>query len=645
MGEHGQRWIRFPRGVALAVVAWAAVSSALLQGLLFRYGSVDLDDLDYRNQAGALRHGHITLSAATHTPYFVPYLTGVHDGRIVFTHQPLWPAFIAVFDLVHAPTELVVAASAALFAVAACVLVSELFDDTPLATVTLAFVALSPMVVVQSGTLLGYLPTLTLGVATTALVLRAVRRPRRSLAAAAGFVGGLLVFNRPFDAVLFVVPLLVYAVAVRRRIPLGSMIGWAALGAAVPVGVLLAYNAAVMGSVATFPYTVHPQDTIGFGLRASFGPTGFHFGLPQAWAGLVHNTGQAVRWTAGGVVGLGLAVVGLVANRHDPRLWTVASWVVLFPAGYFFFWTTWNIANFGLIGPLGPLYYLPSLAALAILAGAGAVAVWRWNRIGAGAVLVAALVLSALTFQSSWSTNRSTLDANRSSARLLDRPPVTPRLVITPPSFPGDPYLREQNPPDLVGPVLYAMSPSMTETLGLLESRPGVQAYRVESLKPFNGVFGPSATRLTPTRVEQAPEVRVTLRFRAPAREASFPISAYCRTADTGGAPRQVALTPVDGAYTVTWSITPAGVSTDGTSCPLPSGPATQLAVGFWESGNGSVGHGSYEYRYAVRTDGTSSVSLLVPGEPWRRYVFPGDKVAESNEDLTGVLTAQVGAG
>ena len=411
------------------------------------------------------------------------------------------------------------------------------------------------------------------------------------------------------------------------------------------MGVLLAYNAAVMGSVLTFPYTVHPQDTIGFGLRASFGPTGFHFGLPQAWAGLVHNTGQAVRWTAGGLVGLVLAGVGLVVNRRNPRLWIVASWVLLFPLGYFFFWTTWNIANFGLIEPLGPLYYLPSLAALAVLAGAGAVAVWRWNRIGAAVVLVAALVLSVLTFQSSWSANRSTSAADRSAARLLASPSVTPRLVITPPTFPGDPYVHEQNPPDLVGPVLYAMSPSMTKTLALLESHPGVQAFRVESLKPFNGVFGPSTTRLTPTRVEHAPEVHVTLRFRPPSREASFPISAYCRTADTGGSPRQVALVPVDGGYTVTWSITPDGVSTDGTSCPWPSGRATQLAVGFWEGGNGAVGYGSYEYRYAARSDGTSSVSLLVPGEPWRRYVFPGDKVAESNEDLSGVLTAQVGTG
>ena len=123
----------------------------------------------------------------------------MHGGRIVFTHQPLWPTFIAVFEFLHLPFAVTVAVQAALCAVAAWPSWSDRRDLRGPAVVTVAtgMVVLSPMVMVQSGTLLGYLPTLTLGLATTALALRAVRLPEHVARAGAGVAGGLLVVNRP----------------------------------------------------------------------------------------------------------------------------------------------------------------------------------------------------------------------------------------------------------------------------------------------------------------------------------------------------------------------------------------------------------------------------------------------------------------
>ena len=190
-----------------------AMTAAVFQRTVFRYGSVDLDDLDYRNQAAALRHGEVTLPASTHSPYFLPYLTGIHDGRVVFTHQPLWAGFLAFFEFAHLPVEVPVATSAFVCAVAAAALVVELVDDRTTTLVASLFVIFSPVVLIQSGTLLEYLPTLTLGLGSTALILRSLHSASRWAAFAGGFAAGLLVFNRPFDAVLFLLPVGLYCLA------------------------------------------------------------------------------------------------------------------------------------------------------------------------------------------------------------------------------------------------------------------------------------------------------------------------------------------------------------------------------------------------------------------------------------------------
>jgi len=88
--------------------------------------------------------------------------------------------------------------------------------------------------------------------------------------------------------------------------------------------------------------------------------------------------------------------------------------------------------------------------------------------------------------------------------------------------------------------------------------------------------------------------------------------------------------------------MTPEGVASGSAHLSLPTGRPVVVRLGFWEGGDGLVGHGSYEYRYAVRSDATGGLTVLVPGQPWRRYVFPGNKVVGTREDLTGVLSSVV---
>ena len=50
----------------------------------------DLDEVAYQSQANALSDGHMRLSAATHDPFFRPFLSGLRDDHVVFKYQPVW---------------------------------------------------------------------------------------------------------------------------------------------------------------------------------------------------------------------------------------------------------------------------------------------------------------------------------------------------------------------------------------------------------------------------------------------------------------------------------------------------------------------------------------------------------------------------
>jgi hypothetical protein len=624
---------------AIASLVLAMVAAAL-QRTVFRYGSVDLDDLDYRNQAAALRHGEVTLPATTHSPFFLPYLTGIHDGRVVFTHQPLWAGFLACFEFAHLPVEVAVATSAFLCAVAAAALVYELVDDRTTALVASLFVIFSPVVLIQSGTLLGYLPTLTLGMGSTALMLRSLHSASRWAAFAGGFAAGLLVFNRPFDAVLFLLPVGLYCVARFRSAQLWPLALWMMAGSIGPLALMLGYNWVVMGSLLKFPYSVHPQDTIGFGKRASFGPSGFNFGLPQAWSGLKSNVHQLVRWTIGGPAGIALAVVGLAASRRNHKVWIVAGWVVLFPLGYFFFWTSWNVSEFGLIVPLGPFYYLGSLVGLAVLSGIGLVAVWRRiPNLAVFAVLVM-IGLSVWVLTDSISSNLATRTALVNNQAIIGQASGVPRLVLNQPQFPGDPYVRQQNPPALGGPVLYGLLPSQVQLTTLARLFPSYKLFEVENVKVHNGLFLAARPTMTPLHLQIASHYSITLLFVVPSKERDRPITAF---AGFVGTKRDVSVpaTSVKGVYVSTWTVIPKSISMNGVSMSVPLNRPLQLAVGMSVGGSDRLGDGFYEYRYALQSSGTAVV-LVQPGEPWKEYVFPGNKSGEDQENLSGILSSWV---
>jgi hypothetical protein len=248
--------------------------------------------------------------------------------------------------------------------------------------------------------------------------------------------------------------------------------------------------------------------------------------------------------------------------------------------------------------------------------------------------------LSAWTVQSSVSQNlgvRTTLAARQS---LLSKATATPRIVLIEPLF-TDPYVDLQNPPDLGGPVLYALNLGFRSPMALARAYPTYYLYEEAGVHTQNGLFRPAEQVLRRLSLRSTGRASFGLAFRPPAIEANLPVETFARLGAAGpGAAQPV--TAVHGTYAATWSLTPGGVSFGRTVVPIPVDRTVQLRIGMSEGGNGSIGHGYYEYRYSLRSNG-KRVTLVLPGAPWREYVFPGDRVAQTQEDLRGVLSVDVG--
>src|SRR5581483_2062572 len=141
-----------------------------------------------------------------------------------------------------------------------------------------AFLAGSPLFAIQSATYLSYLFNAALLMGFAAAFLAGIRRRARGPLALAGFLLGLAVFARPFDAVLFAAPLLIWWAFSGGPWSAGERPGrrlgesrWVALGAALPMAAMVTYFRLATGSFLRPPFTfVGPSDTLGFGPKRMY---------------------------------------------------------------------------------------------------------------------------------------------------------------------------------------------------------------------------------------------------------------------------------------------------------------------------------------------------------------------------------------
>ena len=393
---------RCPRAGILIIGLGAA---ALVFGLglwLFPRSSPISDERVYVQEALSIEAGHLTLPAAFH-PDHDPFFTYPNDrGELMFKYPPAWPAVLALADLATGTTRSAIAVVALALVTGVGAFAWELTRRRRVSLLSAALVAACPLVLVLGATRLAYGFSAALLVWASTLIVRAARTRGAVPAVAAGALGGLAFFARPFDAVLFLAPVVVWAAWDRRvggvgLVRLGAL---AAVGAAPPLGLLLWTDRRITGSAFTMPYmAVGPHDLPGFGPRLDVhAGRPFDFTFAKGLSTLGRGLWSSLAWMPLSVVGGAILLIGLSTVRRRTAFLLAALSAVI-PLGYVFFWGAWNgYERLGTTQLVGPMYYVPAVIPVVVL---GAAALARLPRPAALALAVVGLGSGALLVRSS----------------------------------------------------------------------------------------------------------------------------------------------------------------------------------------------------------------------------------------------------
>jgi hypothetical protein len=618
----------YATGLALlALVAGAA--AVLTNAWLFPLYSLNRDDSVYVAMARLIEHGQVTLSAADHEA-FRPWASAVVGDRIVLKYTPPWPAVLAAGDLATGTPRAGLAMTAAATAVLTALLTTEVTRSRGTGLVGGALLVTSPIFLVQSGTYLPYVFELACGLAFAYLLLTGVRRRSTARVVLAGVVIGVAAWARPFDALLLALPFAAYTVLVARR-----SAGWAflrlVLGGLPLLAAMLAYDAVVLGDPFRLPYTVTgSSDGFGFGRRGVFPEHTIDFAPADGVTGMLTNLRWVPSWTAGGVVLVALAVLGLLRTRGAAR-WAVVALAVVVPLGYLAFWGPYAMSTFWPgVEYFGPFYLLPVLVPLVVLGAAGLVALGRAARAGVRraarpglvVVLAAMVLLTALAVPDKVAGNLGVRDDYRALQDFVSGHDLGRAVLLLPAR--GDlgfestsPFL--ENDLSLDQPVLYAEDRGGAD-FELVDRHPDRALYRLTQELPAGRLTGGTLT-LDHLQVEAGPTLPVPLRIDGlPAG----PAVAYVRLDGT-----TVASRALDGtADELTWTVAPqtAAVPPSPDVVALPSASGV-LAVGVdLRSPDSPDSPGRrWERRIAYRVvDGGTRVELLQPGQGWFHDDDPG---------------------
>jgi hypothetical protein len=379
-----------------ALALGSAVVAVVLSATIFPHLSINNDEGIYRLHAEALANGHLFPPAPARLANELrPWLAAVRDGHYVLKYNPAVPGLIALSLLLTGGSWLFLAGIAAAATAMTYLLAREVLADEWDSVVAAGLVALSPLVIVQSGLLLPYLTTFVLLEAFCWGLLRATTRALvvSGLALGAAFV------IRPYDAVLFAPPLLLWFIVSRRAADRQWSWPRAAAAFLVPAALVAStffvYNAIATGSPLKPSFSLlEAQDTLGFGTRRLYPADPPHqFGLSEGIEGAVRHVGSLDTWLIGGVVLFALAAVTVLRRRAGSVGPWLAATALLLPLGYVFFWGPWNAAVlWGGTRYVGPFYFMPVLIPLAVLGARGLADVFRtraWVGVAAAVALVA----------------------------------------------------------------------------------------------------------------------------------------------------------------------------------------------------------------------------------------------------------------
>jgi len=644
---------------ALAVMAF--VAAIAVQRHVFPFYSGDHDEPVYRYQAEMLLDGDLTIPRSQEE-FFRPWLSGPHEDRLVMAYQPGWPAVLAASKQIFGSMLFALGAAAALSVIACFLMARELLGRAGPGALAAALFALSPWMLLLSGTYLNYVFAVGLGTTFGYLLLRGLGTRSRRTFVLGGVIWGGIVLTRPFDAFLYGLPILLYAFLAHRQ-RLKELVGSAALVAlgAIP-GLFLtaAFNNAVTGTPFRFAMTVQSggYTSIGWGVRSSAPDTPpLDFTFPWALDSIRANLWALPGWLLGSWVLVGLAAFGAVRiwRADRARFWLLISMTFAFPLGYVVWWAS-ALSTGGARHGIGPHYYVPIMVPLAILAAKGIVEI-RWRRtLTLIALGVLAVALTAYSLPPKLDDKRFVNVAAREYVSDVERGLLArgthPALVI---QERGVDYVMNEhatlsNPPDLRSDVLYALDRGARNADLITEYRDR-RVYRIVKELPPNMELTRLPARVKPVAVVSGPAV--TLRTTVTNTNGNPVVIAYlCRgsrihryvldTASTAGR-----------SYDVTWTLLPDTTRFEGPYTGITSRlkPMQHGACGKERPDRLTVGasFGSSEQardpdrseaRYYARVQG-GQVQVLTAPENWLRF---GRNHAWLPADVAGNLDVRLEA-
>jgi len=448
-------------GICAAIAAtWALVGSRVVFPLLTN----DHDEAVYLLQANAIEHGHLWGGGGADPAAFVPWLTAQHGHHFVPKYAPAFPTMLAIGRWVFGTERAALALIAAGVILVTYLVATEILERRDHAALASVFLLLTPLFIVQSATFLPYLASLLLLEGFAFGLLRGWRTARRPWLVLAGMCFGLAFFARPYDALLFTLPLAGF-VGFRSRHDLPTFArhtGWIVVGLVPPALATAAFNHAATGSAFRMPFSIiDSRDTLGFGTRA-MDPNNpaVRFTPGLGWTGLSRHLTLTMFWCFGGMVLIGCALFYIHRRKWRGSAAALGAVALAIPLGYLFFWGTYGAAAWGAPWYLGPYYYTPTFAGIAILGAGGYVMFFRDYRRIAAAALACMVLLSAFVVGQAMVKNwRLSQDDRRLNAALIGHHPHH-ALVFLPALYGPHllhPFASAANTWDTTGDLIYAI--------------------------------------------------------------------------------------------------------------------------------------------------------------------------------------------
>jgi len=610
--------------------------SLVVSTQLFPNFSANNDEPVYVFQARMLLDQRLTLPVTPESKFFRPWMSGVVGDEIVMVFPPVFPAILALGELVTGSMRgsLMLLAGAAVLLV--YLLARELTSNRWTGLVAAGLMAVCPMFVIQSGMFLSYLLAMNLEMAAAFLLLRGVRSGRVAWFLGAGVVLGVLFFARPFDALLGGTALLIGTAIALRRQPRAVLARLAVVffGGLPFVLASLAYNHRLSGNFLELPLAaIGGDDRPGFGWRhlaAGSPEVNYHFA--RAVEATVVNVSELARWVPGSLLLFVLAGFGFFRYRARAEAWALAAFLPLFPLGYLFYWGNLLIVRGR--KTIGPHYYLGVLIPLVIFGAAGLTALARRSRPAAVLAGLLAVISAGALLVSPVRLNQRYVTLHNRERALIEDAQLSSAVVFLPREKPDGPWLLHPRPsfmndPDLEQSVLFAVDHA-GDNFQVVDKYPNRRFYR----QMPRHLPGDALLRPSPILRELEPRAarRFQVRVRAENPDELSVVTVYATNGQRSVRHVIDRSSRRGKTHEATWTVTVDGPELQGATEPpfertlsgsLGAGELTFGAT--FGSTQDSVSSPAVERRYWYRArPGDGELDLMLPGELWQRVVVPG---------------------